>query len=385
MAKEIKVDIKSEYDDRAANEAIADADKIEKLSPELEITGDASGLEDMADAAESMPGPLGQVKSLLSGPGGIAAGAAAGAAGLVALANAAADAAIDAKVTAELTGATVEDASRLQVIWKQSGADVNDLNDVLLQMNGALADSPELVEQLGINLDDGKNGVDRMIEVVGRLNALQIGVNEKAQIMSDLFGEEGVRQIQRVLVLFPELKTAMDEVSKKQVMTEKDVENAREFKGEMADLTAELTGLGTAIGKAVIPPFTEFIDMLNGGTEALDLYKMGMDVFDKAAAGFNKTQLEGLTTIEQVNAKVLELTDSQEIANRVVVQWKKDQDALNASLAAGSFGQFLHPPIATTAAITQGINNVFLPPGTPDVTADLSNNYIVRNSMRTGP
>ena len=96
-------------------------------------------------------------------PAGSLPGSAPAAAAEYDLAQGFADAAIEARVTADLTGATIEDASRLQAVWKQSGADVNDLNDVLLQMNGVLQTSPEKAKQLGVNLQDGADIGSRFV------------------------------------------------------------------------------------------------------------------------------------------------------------------------------------------------------------------------------
>jgi hypothetical protein len=300
-------------------------------------TSDAeSKLTKIAGAAGMLPGRLGQAAASMSGSAGLVAGGTALAGALFAAADSAADMAIQAKVTAELTGASVEEASRLQAVWKMTGADFNDLNDILLQMNGALKQAPEIAEQLGINLNDGADGIARMLELLDKVNDSTLSASEKAAIFSTSFGEEGVRQMSRLLVLFPDLEQAMADVSDARAFDDEDAENAREFSAETAELKGQLISLGTAIGTKVIPPFTEFIDMLDGGTEQFDLAAFGLETFDKAAAAFDLTLLDGLKTFGQVRAKVVELTGSEYLAQLVALRWQKAQDELNAGIDAGA-------------------------------------------------
>ena len=144
--KDLTVRLKA--DDQITPTARKAADSFEDLERKGDVSVDvkAPGLDDLTDKLGGLPGALGDVGRQLGALGG--AGAAAGigalATGMYAAATAAKDLAIEAKTTADLTGSTVEDASKLQNLWGRTGADVNDLNDVLLQMNGALAQSPEL-------------------------------------------------------------------------------------------------------------------------------------------------------------------------------------------------------------------------------------------------
>ena len=228
----------------------------EEAEPEVNVGGN------FASVLDKLPGQLGEVASAL-GPGGAAATGVLGiVTGLAAAATSAADMALSAQTTADLTGTSVEAASRLQAVWQQTGADVNDLNDVMLQMNGVLQTSPELAAQIGVNLNDGRDIAERFVEVVQRVSASTGDAAERAQLMSQLFGEEGVRQVQAlVTVIGGDLQGALDDVAATKVVSADDVEQARELKRRMADVTTEFQGAVVSLGEGFLPLLTKAAEL----------------------------------------------------------------------------------------------------------------------------
>ena len=204
-----KVTIDIDADDKAS----ADLDDVRRKASALDGTDvdidvTATGLDGVIGKFEQLPGAIGAAAGALrtlGTAGGI--GAAAGAA--LALADNLADASLSAEVLAGLTGDSLENASRLQAVWKTTGADVNDLADVLLQMNGVLADTPELAKQIGINLDDGRTIGERFIQVFELIKAGAIDTATQ----SKLLGEEGVRQVARLTASYDDLEAALADVS----------------------------------------------------------------------------------------------------------------------------------------------------------------------------
>lgn len=265
--KKLRYDI--EVDSTAAVRGVEKFDDaLEKIdSKKVDVDVDTSQVDKMggsldsaADAAGNLPGPLGEIGGLLSGGGGLAAGAGLLATGLFQAANAAADAALEAQSLASLTGDTVTEASRLQAVWKQTGADSNDLSDVLLQMNGTLQQSPELARKLGINLNDGKTAGQRFQQVVGLVNAGLIDATTQSQV----FGEEGVRQVANLsTAVSGDLQSALDNVSESQLITDDDVAQAQKMKAEFAEVSASVQGLATQIGQQLIPVLSTMTGLLN--------------------------------------------------------------------------------------------------------------------------
>jgi methyl-accepting chemotaxis protein len=238
-------------------ERVADkADQLDKKTPTVDV--DARGVEGLVDAAEQLPGHLGEaagiVKQMSGGVAGLAGGIGAAAAGAFALADSFADTAIEAKTLSELTGSTVEDASALQQVWGRTGADTKDLADVMLQVNGVLEQSPDLARQLSI---EGGNVQDRFISAVEAVRGIQDPI-ERARIGSQLFGEEGVRQVGAVIATVDDLGRAVGDMDP--LVSDEDVESAKQFRTAMADLRTKAMQLGATIADDLVPALTEIAE-----------------------------------------------------------------------------------------------------------------------------
>lgn len=268
--------------------------RLEEVRAELrDLDGDtarvnveARGVDDLLDKLDAVPGRVGSagaaMAAALSNP---VTGAAALAGGLLLAGERAADAALQAGDLANLTGDSVEMASRLNAVWQRTGADVKDLQDVLLQMGGVLATDTELAAQLGVNIADGASLGERFVQVVGLLERRFDNVAERSLAASQLFGEEGVRQVNALLARVGDLDTALANVSDRQLFDSDDVAQANEYKAAMAELNAELIGFGNIAGRTVIPVVTEIFQTFNEGTAyAEELGRSIRGVFDGGAA-----------------------------------------------------------------------------------------------------
>lgn len=250
----------------ARDTASAELDEVRRELADLDgeeatVRVNAPGIDDLVGKLGNLPGALGQAGSALgslAGAGG-GIGLAAGAAGLLAgglfaASQNASALAIQADEVASLTGSTVEQASGLASVWQQSGADVNDLKDVLLQMNGVLLDDEQAARDLGINLNDGKNITERFLEVVDKIQGSTLGAAEKARLMSRVFGEEGVRQVDRLVrQVGGDLSGAIDDLPDSLIQTEEDVEQARELQAAVNSIKTEFAGLAAEIGEDLVP------------------------------------------------------------------------------------------------------------------------------------
>lgn len=347
MARNQKLTVDLEANDKLSPK-IEKADKevraLDGKKADVEIGADTSGIDDALDALDGKIGGLGSKFGGLTSPAG---GVAALAGGLLLAADHAADLAIEADNIASLTGDSVEEASQLNAVWKQTGADTKDLQDVLLQMNGVLATDADLAKELGVNLEDGATVGQRFKQVAAALDEIPDAA-KRSQIASRVFGEEGVRQYNALRQSVGDLSTAMENVPAGSVISEEDVKNARRAKQQIKELKAEFLALAGALGSVVIPGVTGAFNAINGLFEgARNWGETTRAIFtefsletenqritrefeqsNEAAAEFDRTLLDGLTTFEQVRAKVLELTDSQHAANLVAIEWA---DAHNAA------------------------------------------------------
>ena len=307
---------------------------------------EASGLDNVSDKLGALPGQLGEIGGAL-GSLGAAGGIGALVAGLAAAMNAQADMAIAAKTTADLTGATVEEASKLQTLWGRTGADVNDLNDVLLQMNGVLSTTPELARQLGINLQDGRSITERFVQVTDMLAAGQL----TAQQASQLFGEEGVRQVGKLRTMVGALGDDLADIEAP--VDEAAVADAIAYKNAIAEMT-EAFKLGAGVyAKQLVSTFGDLAGIaedvtaaLPGGAKAKDVlgfvqeWGTGLgvvsNVLDKVTGGsedVNAANSEGVDLWDRLNNTIRNSAEAVNDAVRHSRDYSTAQDLINDSIA----------------------------------------------------
>lgn len=230
---------------RVIRDVKGEARELDDIDPEIEVSVDDNA--------------SGKIDALSGSVKGLAAGVGVGS--LAALAGSAADAALSAETLASLTGTSLENASRLQTVFANTAdVDANDLLDIILQMNVKLLDSPELVADLGIEYDASKPAAETFIEVVDALNESQLSQNEKVALMAELFGEEGVRQVGRVITTVGDLSDAVDNVPDLAVVDERDVERAKRYQESWADFKTSMQELGLV----VLPAVSGALDILSG-------------------------------------------------------------------------------------------------------------------------
>lgn len=230
-------------DDQASDELadIADrAEALERLDPDVDVTVDGAKakreLQDLQGEADQLTDDLQAASRVdfsalsagLGGPGGVAAGAAGIGAALFANNDAWDQRVIQAQAMADSFGLSVEDASRLQTLFRRAGLDANDLFDILADMSGELSDQPELVARLGINLRDGV--IPAFFSARDAVRSIEDPL-ERSRIAQRLFGEEGVRQIGYLEARVGDLRAAFAAVPAELVDTADDVARARENLG----------------------------------------------------------------------------------------------------------------------------------------------------------
>lgn len=265
-----------EADDRAS----ADIDRIDgKLDSidgrTVKATVDAEaggGLTSLLGDIDAMPGQLNEGLSALSGAAsttgaiGLAAGAMAG------LVTQATQWGVEVAEVARLTGASTEEVSRFLTVWKQAGYEKGDLLDVVAQMTGVLADSPEIAAQLGIALDGSLTPLETMRAAIEALNSEQLSANDRILLGSKLFGEEGVRQINGLVsALGGDLQGAIDGVSESVILSQAEVDKAVAMNAEFKAMIGSVQAVAAELGQTLLPPLERALEILNqlGGLDVL--------------------------------------------------------------------------------------------------------------------
>lgn len=273
--------------------------------------------------------------------GAIAAGAALAAFGAQSL-KTFQDTALEAKNLASLTGDNVEQSSRLNAIWKQSGADAKDLQDVLLQMNGVLSTNKTLVKELGINLEDGATVGQRFEQVADALDQIPDAA-KRSQMASQVFGEEGVRQYNALRNAVGDVGEAMANVSDAQVIDEDEVRKAERLREAMKKLNTAIADIQLVAAETAISvgDFIKDTSTLLGNVlspwnrDAREANKEITEAWDKsseAAANFDRELLKNAKSSSDVWNIVNGLTGDVTAANIVTVEWTNTQKRLNEEL-----------------------------------------------------
>lgn len=244
----------------------------------FETSGGVRSLSQLRSEVKNTEGALNKMKVGAKGVGdffkaNIVEGALAAGAALAAFAAKSAkafqDTALEAKNLSTLTGDTVEASSRLNAIWKQSGADAKDLQDVLLQMNGVLSTNKELVKELGINLNDGATVGQRFEQVADILDGVEDSA-KRSQLASQLFGEEGVRQYNALRNAVGDVGNAMAQVSDAQAIDDDEVRKAERMRGAMKELEKALADIQLIVGEELAPRLVEAVDLFKDLSKAAD-------------------------------------------------------------------------------------------------------------------
>jgi len=277
-----------------------------------------SQFEDLANVGGELSGSLAGMGPALASPAVAVAGIGAG---LLAAANSASNTALEVKALADLTGSSVEETSRLAAVWADfSGGEINDLADIMVNINNSLRDSPELAERLGINMGDGATGAERFLEVTAAINDNIATASERQAIGSQLYGEEGIRQMARVLAVVDDISEAVDDVNPLRVVDDHEVEAAREYAKNVAEMKAAWGGFVQEAGNTVIPMLNgigTYLDAVGNagdlagdklndlfGGDRLDNRRLveAFNESEEAGAAWIESNLEGIESMEQLKA-----------------------------------------------------------------------------------
>ena len=137
---------------------------------------------------------------------------------------------------ADATGLSVEEASR----WKEVGGDIGIGSDAIQgaigKMNKALGSTPQLFSELGVDIvktDTGLNDVNgTFLAVIDRLREIKDPA-ERARVAALLLGKSWQDMAQFINIGSSELKKSLDSVASGQVISDKELKKAQEFRDTM--------------------------------------------------------------------------------------------------------------------------------------------------------
>jgi hypothetical protein len=248
------VDATLDTDDRASGDISRLDGKLDELDRRTtDTTIDAhegAGFSGVMGRVEGMPGIVGGIGPTVAGMVGRGGAVGILAATMAGVASSASDTAIEVDNLAGFTGTSLDQASRLYAVFKDNHVEVDELVDLLGQMSGVIADNPKLITDMGISMDTVREGpVAVLIEVMEKFWADGKLSDSERVIAMQLFGEEGVRQVNAIAgAVGGDLQGAMDDVSEIRIFDEDDITKARQFNTSMTEAMASIKTIALGVG-----------------------------------------------------------------------------------------------------------------------------------------
>ncbi len=181
------------------------------------------------------------------------------------------DTALAAGAFADATGVAVDEASRLIEVAGDIGVEAGTVEAALGKMNKTLGASPQLFTDLGVEIaktDTGATDVNgTFLNVVDRLNAIEDPA-ERARVASQLLGKGWQGMAELIGQGSAELKASLAGVADAQVIDEKELAKAREFRDRMDEVRDRLDAVALAVGEAVVPVLGNLADAAGVAADA---------------------------------------------------------------------------------------------------------------------
>ena len=176
------------------------------------------------------------------------------------------DLALSADKFAGATGLAVEEASRLLEVTGDLGIDAGNVETAIGKMNQNLGKSPDLFEQLGVQVEYAKDGTvdanETFLNVVDRLNKIKDPAT-KARVATQLLGKGWRDMSQLINMGADDLRRSLATVSDAKVISPEEAAKAKKFRDNMNDLKDTIEDLSLQIGEVLVPAISTAVEQLN--------------------------------------------------------------------------------------------------------------------------
>jgi len=176
------------------------------------------------------------------------------------------DLALSADKFAGATGLAVEEASRLMEVTGDLGIEAGTVETAIGKMNQNLGKSPDLFEELGVQVEYAKDGTvdanETFLNVIDRLNKIKDPA-EKARVATQLLGK-GWRDMSNLIALgSDDLRKSLATVSDAKTISPQEAEKARKFRDNMDNLKDTIEDLSLQIGETLVPALSTAVEQIN--------------------------------------------------------------------------------------------------------------------------
>jgi IS5 family transposase len=181
------------------------------------------------------------------------------------------DTALAAGKFSDATGLAVDEASRFIEVAGDIGIEAGTVEAALGKMNKTLGGSPELFAELGVEIAKTGTGATDVngtfLNVVDRLNAIKDPA-ERARVASQLLGKGWQGMAELIGQGSTALKASLAGVGDAQVIDEKELKKAREFRERMDEVNDRLQAVALSVGEAVVPVLGNLADAAGVAADA---------------------------------------------------------------------------------------------------------------------
>ena len=202
---------------------------------------------------------------------------------------------------ADATGLSVENASRWTEVGGDIGIGADAIQGAIGKMNKTLGMTPELFKELGVDVvrtDSGLTDVNgTFLAVIDRLKAIKDPA-ERARVAAQLLGKGWQEMAQFINLGSAELQKSLDSVSGAQVISDKELQRAKEYRDTVDDLgdiwNAFVINAGSA-AVAVVNDFKEGTSSWEGFGNSLSRGVVGQAI-SKITGLFNDNEEQAKAT-----------------------------------------------------------------------------------------
>lgn len=277
-------------------------------------------------------------------------------------------------------GITAQEAAGLKFASEQNGTELDLVGKAVKELMVNMSKAPGTFEKLGINATTATGALAQVADIVEKLPPGQERVNFLAEVMGKKLGPEMAEFLSQGGASLREYIKRGQDIYK---VTNDNAAKAKEYKDQMAELDARMSGVGVAIASRLLPGLVEASKAMNDAAEKGGLLKavwIGLSAMVRVPYDFLmppdnlKEQLSDLGRIKEQQAIVDALTRKvnggwgETKTARLKAELKSEQEKLDLLIKYAA-DQEKKKPVEKTKQTTN-VSSVFKDTGKGDAIID---------------
>jgi hypothetical protein len=220
---------------------------------------------------------------------------------------------------AQSMNATTAQASQFLGLVGQLGLDLNDLIEIQAEFAQKVGANAQVLGSFGAAVQTNKDGTTNWVLTIedALANLQQIpDATKRNQLGFQLFGEEGYKQLSRLLLSGVDLKDALEQIGVP--FTDDDIAAAQEYDAAMRSFSITTGNLERTLGRALLPILTEGADLLAAFVEGVQAIPAPLGVAVIAALALGRIGFDPLAFSAGKVAAAVDVTSASLVRFRAV-------------------------------------------------------------------